>query len=67
KVRERILTLQGTLSGSQQPPLASHLEQANEIHAEVEGVLGDYQKFLAHEVPAFDAVLKSAGQPPLKT
>ncbi|MBV8281729.1 MAG: hypothetical protein JO347_06665, partial [Candidatus Eremiobacteraeota bacterium] len=66
KVRERILTLQATLAESQQPPFAAHLQQASEIHADVERVLTDYEAFLAHDVPAFDAVLQAAGQKPLK-
>ena len=61
KVRERIVTLSVTLSGSQQPPFAAHREQAAEIKGDVDRVLAAYQKFMSEDVAAFDAALKAAG------
>jgi hypothetical protein len=66
KVRERITTLLGNFSESQQPPFAAHREQADEIHADVQRVLTEYEAFMAHDAAAFDAVLRAAGQQPLK-
>jgi hypothetical protein len=67
KVREQIVNLQYTLSGSQQPPFAAHQQQADAIHADVERVLTAYEAFMRTDVPAFDASLHSAGLAPLKT
>jgi hypothetical protein len=66
KVRERVETLLGNFSESQQPPFAAHRQQADEIHADVERVLGDYQKFVQQDVAAFNAVLSAGGMQPLK-
>jgi photosystem II stability/assembly factor-like uncharacterized protein len=66
RVRERILTLQGNLSESQQPPFAAHREQADEVHADVERVLGDYQKLVATDAVSFNSALHAAGMVPLK-
>ena len=67
KVREQIVNLQYTLSGSQQPPFAAHQQQADAIHADVERVLSPYEAFMRTDVPAFDASLHAAGLAPLKT
>jgi hypothetical protein len=67
KVRERLLGVQGSLSESQQPPFAAHREQADEVHAEVERVLGDYQKLVAADVASFNSALRAAGIAPLKS
>ncbi|MBV8171121.1 MAG: hypothetical protein JO219_04225 [Candidatus Eremiobacteraeota bacterium] len=66
KVRERIAAMQNTLSSSQQPPFASHVQQADEIHADVQRVLSDYETFMRTDVATFDAALRAAGQAPLK-
>ena len=66
KVRERIETLLGNFSESQQPPFASHRQQADEIHADVQRVLIEYEAFMEKDVAPFDAALRAAGMQPLK-
>ena len=60
KVRERIVALQGNLSGAQQPAFAAHRQQADEVKADVDRMLAAYQKFMSEDVAAFDASLKAA-------
>jgi photosystem II stability/assembly factor-like uncharacterized protein len=61
KVRERIVTLLGSLGESQQPPFAAHEQQAAEIKVELDRVLASYQKFMSEDVASFDAAVKAAG------
>ena len=61
KVRERLMALQGSLGGAQQPAFTAHRQQADEIKVEVDRILAAYQKFMSEDVAAYDAALRAAG------
>ena len=66
KVRERVMTLLGNFSESQQPPFAAHKEQAQEIKVDVDRTIAQYRAFVSQDIAAFNAALRAARAQPLR-
>lgn len=62
RLRDRLLGLLDTVSGSPDAPLPAELQEERTLDQDATAALESYHRFVAREVPAFNAALRKAHQ-----